>query len=147
MTQGEEIVGAARRWIGTPYRHQASSRGSGADCLGLIRGVWREILGSEPQILPAYTPDWAEPNGEEVLLGAAIKWLRPKERSQHCNGDVIIFRMRQASIAKHLAFAAYRDGLPTMIHAYSGHGVCETPLSAPWQRKIAGRYLFPQGEK
>ena len=36
------VVAAARRWLGTPYRHQASVRGEGADCLGLVRGVWRE---------------------------------------------------------------------------------------------------------
>lgn len=33
------IVAEARRWLGTPYRHQASVIGAGADCLGLVRGV------------------------------------------------------------------------------------------------------------
>jgi hypothetical protein len=33
------IVAAARGWLGTPYRHQASVKGEGADCLGLVRGV------------------------------------------------------------------------------------------------------------
>ena len=36
------IVAAARRWLGTPYHHQATRQGVGADCLGLVRGVWRE---------------------------------------------------------------------------------------------------------
>jgi hypothetical protein len=31
-------VEIARGWIGTPYLHQASRRGAGADCLGLVRG-------------------------------------------------------------------------------------------------------------
>jgi NlpC/P60 family putative phage cell wall peptidase len=35
-------IGAeARAWIGTPDRHQASLKGMGCDCLGLVRGVWR----------------------------------------------------------------------------------------------------------
>lgn len=51
------VVTAARGWIGTPYRHQASVRGAGADCLGLIRGVWRELYGAEPAEVPAYTAD------------------------------------------------------------------------------------------
>ena len=42
----DKIVTEARRWIGTPYRHQAATRGAGTDCLGLIRGVWREPLPS-----------------------------------------------------------------------------------------------------
>ena len=48
----------ARGWVGTPYRHQASLKGEGADCLGLIRGVWREVVGPEPEVLPPYSPDF-----------------------------------------------------------------------------------------
>ncbi len=64
------IVSAARCWIGTPYRHQASLRGAGCDCLGLVRGVWREVIGPEPETVPAYTRDWSEPQGEEALQRA-----------------------------------------------------------------------------
>ena len=69
------VVAAARRWIGTPYVHQASARGAGADCLGLIRGVWREVYGREPEAVPAYTPDWSEPAREEALWAAALRHL------------------------------------------------------------------------
>ena len=67
----DRVVEAARGWLGTPYVHQASTKGSGADCLGLIRGVWREIHGAEPEEPPAYTADWAECGGAEVLQAAA----------------------------------------------------------------------------
>lgn len=43
------IVAEARAWLGTPYRHQASLKGVGADCLGLVRGVWRAVVGPEPE--------------------------------------------------------------------------------------------------
>ena len=56
----QRIVAAARGWIGTPYVHQASVKGAGTDCLGLVRGIWRELYGPEPEALPAYTPDWGE---------------------------------------------------------------------------------------
>ncbi len=46
------IVASARGWIGTPYVHQASTKGAGCDCLGLLRGVWREINGAEPESVP-----------------------------------------------------------------------------------------------
>lgn len=55
------IVATARGWIGTPYLHQASVRAAGADCLGLIRGVWREVIRAEPESIPAYSQDWSEP--------------------------------------------------------------------------------------
>ena len=35
------ILAECRAWIGTPYRHQASVKGVGCDCLGLLRGIWR----------------------------------------------------------------------------------------------------------
>jgi NlpC/P60 family putative phage cell wall peptidase len=65
------IVETARAWIGTPYRHQASVKAAGADCLGLIRGVWREVISAEPESIPAYSQDWSEPSGCEDLLVAA----------------------------------------------------------------------------
>ncbi|HMM10451.1 MAG TPA: peptidase, partial [Paracoccus solventivorans] len=58
MTVGLRAVEIARGWIGTPYVHQGSVKGAGADCLGLIRGVWRELYGTEPEAPPPYTPDW-----------------------------------------------------------------------------------------
>lgn len=51
------IVAEARGWIGTPYRHQASLKGVGCDCLGLVRGVWRNCIGDEPETPPPYAPD------------------------------------------------------------------------------------------
>ena len=60
LTTRSRIVALARAWLGTPYHHQASVRGVGADCVGLVRGIWRELYGSEAEALPAYTRDWAE---------------------------------------------------------------------------------------
>jgi NlpC/P60 family putative phage cell wall peptidase len=45
----KDIVAETRSWIGTPYRHQASLKGVGCDCLGLVRGVWRAVIGVEPE--------------------------------------------------------------------------------------------------
>jgi len=46
MSAGERAVEFARAWIGTPYVHQGSAPGAGADCLGLVRGVWRGLYGT-----------------------------------------------------------------------------------------------------
>ncbi|MFL5163197.1 MAG: peptidase P60, partial [Microvirga sp.] len=50
MPQSHLILAEARSWIGTPYRHQASLKGIGCDCLGLLRGVWRGVMGREPEL-------------------------------------------------------------------------------------------------
>ena len=147
MMAPARVVTEARRWIGTPYRHQASMIGAGTDCLGLLRGVWRGLLGAEPVVPPAYSPDWSEAAGREEMLAAARLWLREVPvRALLQEGEVLVFRMRAGSVAKHLGIAASRGGQPSFIHAYSGHAVVETPLSAPWARRIAGRFTFPLGD-
>ena len=137
------IVEAARGWIGTPYLHQASVRGAGCDCLGLLRGVWREVMGAEPQAVPAYTQDWSEPQGDERLWRAAMAHLVAKPLDAGTPGDVILFRMRAGAVAKHLGLQSATGPEARFIHSYSGHGVVESPLSAPWARRIVARFAFP----
>ena len=139
------IVEAARDWIGTPYLHQASVKAAGADCLGLIRGVWREMISAEPESIPAYSQDWSEPSGSEDLLAAAQRWLIEKTRADEAPGDILLFRMRAGAVAKHLGITAHIGESASFIHAYTGHGVIETALSDPWRRKIAARFEFPLG--
>ena len=142
--QGARIVAAARGWLGTPYRHQAACRGAGCDCLGLVRGIWREVKGAEPERPPAYSMDWAEPARQEALWQAAARHLRAKALRDEAAGDVILFRMREGGIAKHLGIVAETGARATFIHAYSGHGVVETALSTPWRRRIVARFQFPE---
>ena len=145
MTAQNPVVTVARAWIGTPYLHQASLRGAGCDCLGLLRGVWRELRGPEPEALPAYSPDWGEAGGLEVLAQGAARWLCAKPLGDAAAGDVLLFRMRAGAVAKHLGIAAETGPRASFIHAYSGHGVLETALSDPWRRTICARFHFPEG--
>lgn len=135
-----DVVTLARGWLGTPYVHQASARGAGADCLGLVRGVWRELCGAEPEALPAYAPDWSEAARDERLWAAAARHLRARPLGGPEPGDVLLFRMRDRGVAKHLGIATGPD---RFIHAYSRHGVVENALSAPWRRRIVARFAFP----
>ena len=147
MTPGLCAVVEARSWIGTPYLHQASAKGAGTDCLGLLRGVWRAVQGTEPEPVPPYTDDWAEPSGDEVMFAAAERWLLRKNPTGAEVGDVLLFRMRQGCIAKHLGIQSEVGSQPAFVHAYTNHGVVESPLSQPWQRRIAARFSFPDGAK
>lgn len=143
---GKAVVSVARDWVGTPYVHQCSVKGAGTDCLGLLRGVWREVLGGEPEAIPAYSMDWSEPQGEERLWEAAMRHLRAKPLDGVAGGDVLLFRMRSGAVAKHLGLQGRVGANPSFIHAYSGHGVVESPLSAPWARRIVARFAFPEGD-
>lgn len=145
MNIGDRVVMAARGWIGTPYVHQASRKGAGCDCLGLLRGVWREVLGDEPERPPAYSMDWSEPQGDEALWRAARRHLRLIRAGSEGPGEVLLFRMRDGAVAKHLGLSASVGEAPSFIHSYTGHGVVESPLSAPWQRRVVARFAFPEG--
>ena len=142
---GAAVVARARAWIGTPYRHQSSCRGAGTDCLGLLRGVWRETIGPEPEAVPAYTADWSEAGGTEDMLAAAGRHLLPVAAEKARPGDLIVLRMREGGVAKHVGILARSErGDATLVHAYSGHGVVESPLTPAWARRIAGVYRFPR---
>jgi len=136
----DEIIATTQSWIGTPYRHQASCKGVGTDCLGLLRGVWREVIGPEPEALPPYTPNWAEALKQETLLDAARDHLLEIPLSQAARGDVLLFRMGLGHPAKHCGILSEPDRL---IHAYWGRAVCETRMVPWWSRRIAGAFQFP----
>ena len=136
---GIAIVQAARAWIGTPYKHQASLRGLGADCIGLVRGVWRDSIGEEPEALPAYSPNWFD--GEPLLEAAMARHFEKIDVIAALPGDVLLFRMRAGAPAKHCAILS---APMKIIHAYWGRGVTETHLVPWWQRRIAAAYSFPE---
>lgn len=133
-----EIVAAARGWLGTPYRHQASLRGVGCDCLGLLRGVWRETVGPEPELPGPYTPDWAEAGGRESLLAAARRRLLPLPAVEP--GAALFFRWREGAPAKHCGVATEPGRL---IHAHDGACVAEVALSGWLRRGLVGAFAFP----
>jgi NlpC/P60 family putative phage cell wall peptidase len=141
MTHQEHIIALARSWRGTPYRHQASIKGVGCDCLGLIRGVWREAYGAEPELAPPYAPDWAESGAGETLAEAARRHMMEIDPADFNGGDLLLFRWRPWLPAKHAAIAIDRT---RMIHAADGRSVCEVSLSNWWQRRMAYTFRFPQ---
>jgi NlpC/P60 family putative phage cell wall peptidase len=136
------VLSEAQRWLGTPYRHQASLRCVGCDCLGLIRGIWRALYGDEPEAMPAYTPDWGEVGGSEHILEAAAWHFLPVETAEA--GDMLVFRWRRGNVAKHLGILSSDAGSGRFIHAWEKAGVVETVLAPSWRRRIAAVFRFPE---
>lgn len=134
------IIAEARSWTGTPYHHQASCKGAGTDCLGLVRGVWRALIGPEPEGLPPYSPDWAERSGEDTLLAALNRHFTACGIHAVQPGDVLLFRIRAGGPSRHCAILS---GPHTIIHAWQGRAVAETPLDGFWMRRISAAGAFP----
>lgn len=136
----EEIVMAARGWVGTPYQHQASLKGAGCDCLGLLRGVWREVYGPEPQSPEPYSPAWAELASDDPLLAAATQHLVMRATTMIQPGAVLVFRWRDNVAAKHCGIATSAN---RFIHAHDGASVAEVAIVPGWRRRIVGVFDFP----
>lgn len=134
------IVAAARGWIGTPYRHGASLEDVGCDCLGLVRGVWRQVIGPEPEPVPPYARDWAEAGRREWLFEGALRHLVRLDLDEAQAGDVLLFRWRDRLPAAHCAILA---SPAIMIHAHAGAAVAEVAVAPFWSRHRAGAFAFP----
>lgn len=136
----ERVVETARRWTGTPYLHQASKRGVGCDCLGLVRGVWRDLFGAEPETPPPYTSVWADADRSETLLAAAQRNFVECPQGHVTPGAVLVFRLRPQHPAKHAGIVSAPGHF---IHAYEANDVVESELSTFWTSRIAGVFRFP----
>ena len=145
------IVSTARAWIGTPYHHQGSTKHAGTDCLGLVRGVYRELYGHEPEQPPAYTFSWGDYDSRELMIEAAARHLTVRVLAEGKQtlynaetlwreGDVLLFRARANAVAKHCGIVTGRD---SMVHSYSGFGVVETSIGI-WGKRVAGLFSFPE---
>jgi NlpC/P60 family putative phage cell wall peptidase len=135
------VVAAARRWLGTPYHDQASVPGVGCDCLGLARGVWREVVGPERFPIPPYSRDWGETGPREVLAEGARTAMPEIAPAEAGPGALLLFRMQPRAIAKHVGIVTTPD---RFIHAYERLGVIEEPLTGSWRRRVAFAFGFPQ---
>ena len=137
----DRVIAAARGWLGTPYHDQASVRGAGCDCLGLARGIWREVVGSEALPVPPYSRDWGEMGSREVLADSAARVLIRIDPTEAGPGAVVLFRMREGAVVKHVGILT---GENSFIHSYERLGVIEQPLTMTWRRRIAFAFLFPR---
>lgn len=135
----EEIVGAARAWLGTPYRHRASTLGAGCDCLGLLRGVWRTLYGGEPEPAPAYRADMRDSANADALLAAAERHLLRVE-GEPSMGQVVLFRLVRSLPPRHCGIMV----TPTrFVHAEERIGVVEANLTDGWRRRVVGVFALP----
>ncbi|MCQ0989599.1 NlpC/P60 family protein [Jiella marina] len=138
---GTRVLLAARAFLGTPYRHQGSTRGIGCDCLGLIRGVWRELYGCEPETPGAYAVTWSLRSGADRLTEAAERHLHRIDLADALPGDVLLFRWRRGAPATHCAIL---DEGERIIHAYQGAAVVSSAFPKAWRARLSGSFRFPE---
>jgi len=105
-----------------------------------VRGVYRELYGDEPETMPPYTPDWAEAQGRETLLTGARRHLREGAAQEAVPGDILVFRLRKAAMAKHMAILVTPG---TMVHAIEMAPATEVHYGSWWRRHAVASFVFP----
>jgi cell wall-associated NlpC family hydrolase len=133
----EALVTEARRWLGTPFRHQGRIRGEGVDCIGLVLEPARG-LGLTDYRPPAYSrlPDAG------TLRRELARHLMTVAKAEMHPGDILLLAVPLSP--SHLALVGELAGTLTMIHASGPIGrVVEHGIDAVWDGRIRGVYRFP----
>jgi NlpC/P60 family putative phage cell wall peptidase len=120
------IFSEARKWLGTPWHHQARVRGVGVDCGGLLIEVFKAV-----GILPVgYDVGYY---GRQADIERLVTTLseHAREAQDVRPGDVLLFTIVDAP--RHLAIATDRG----MIHSWQGmKAVVEHNFDKRWQRRL-----------
>lgn len=133
----KQIVEAARRYLGVPFRHQGRSR-LGVDCLGLLVCIARDcdLKHDEKQIFLLDEVDYGHFPDPKRLYFGLMKVFEPVSREDMHVGDVLLLRIDGQ--ARHLAVVGdYSLGGLSLIHAYApARKVVEHRLDESWMEKV-----------
>jgi NlpC/P60 family putative phage cell wall peptidase len=142
---GHAVIAEARRWVGTPFRHQAALRGVGCDCAGLIRGVGEAcgVLRISPVMWACYANYARLPHPARMRKALEV-FLRPVAHAGAAHlGDVLWMQWRP-DLPMHLALVAERNGRPMLIHSTIDIGrVVEHELTVEWRSRIHSAWRYP----
>lgn len=97
----DQIVAEARSWIHTPFIWQASLKGVGCDCKGLMVGIARELGMPEAETIDARIDNYEHTFSPDRLLAGLEATLIRVDRAQP--GDLIAMPMGPQPGPRHLA--------------------------------------------
>lgn len=149
----DEWIAELREWIGTPFRHQGRTKGVGADCVGMVASVARDM--DLPAAEAARFVAYGRMPHKELFSDMAADYMDqlPYNRLQPIQdqakpGDVIFFWIDTRDMPRHVGvYTGLNDeGFPMMIHAHakSPRAVVEMPINAGyWQNRIVSIWTFP----
>jgi cell wall-associated NlpC family hydrolase len=130
FVEPEVICAEAVQWLGTPYVRHAQRRGEGCDCLGLILGVRRAVLGHDYKAIPY-----------ALRTSPALDQLPELHRqmiapvSEKTDGAIAVMALRGGQNVHHLGF--FLEGGAWLLHCVEERGVILS-RSAGWRgRTIA----------
>ena len=136
------IAKEAREWLGVKWVHQASLKGVACDCVGLIRGVYRELTGNEIPTKVNYPATWHLFKSEPWLYNECCKFSGGEIPLVSAGvGDILTFSFREKFVDHHVGIIVSPT---TFVHSYMDVGkVVETRLDEVWLGRARHAFLFP----
>ncbi len=148
MTTGTDVAREAMRWVRpfTPFVHQASKRGVGCDCGGLIRGVAVELgLITAEEFARAFAPFAGYPKQPDGSL-PAICDLFMRRIDEADIGDVVLMNYADHDEPHHLAIVVDHpeENMLGLVHALQRPGrVVYHRFSAEFKARVVQAYRLP----
>lgn len=140
VAQRERIVAAARRYVGTPFRHMGRSE-HGVDCVGLLI-VAAKASGFLPRDYE--TRNYSRVVNPDVLAADLAQFLRPLPADAAPRpADVALFCV--AGSAQHVGLVTATLPEPRILHAYEPVGaVVEHAMGEIWRRRLARLFRWKE---
>ena len=143
MNLRDDIVRAARGWLGTRFHHQGRLKKSpahpgGVDCLGLLVGVARELElkdGAGRMLYAQDECDYSHQPDTQRLMTRLKDVLIPIPRGSIAEGYVVLLKIDGSP--QHLGIIGRSEVGLTLIHAYApARAVVEHALEEWWLQRI-----------
>lgn len=132
MIDGRKAVDEARKWIGTPFHHQARLIGVGVDCIGVVIGVARALNYCCHDVAGYSKNPFRQQLRENLEMDV--------DRI-HVLEDGCILLMCFDADPQHVAI--YNAVDDTIIHALAVQKTCvEHRLDTVWKSRIKALYRF-----
>jgi NlpC/P60 family putative phage cell wall peptidase len=142
MTTRAEIIVEARTWIGTRWHHQASRKGVGCDCIGLVAAVARElgIDGAAEYDAALEVRGYGRSPDPKMLIEAADRFLRRIADDTARPGDILVMRFTEDPQHFALVVSVYPWRI---VHAYAqARRVVEHQLDNVWRARVMRAYSY-----
>jgi NlpC/P60 family putative phage cell wall peptidase len=142
MITRAQIVAEARTWVGTRWHHQASTKGVGSDCVGLVAGVARAlgIAGGEEFAADPDVRGYGREPDPVMLLSVCARYLEPVHLPEVRMGDILLLRF--AAEPQHFAIVSQKNP-DYMLHAYAqARRIVENRIDAVWRSRIVRAYGY-----
>jgi cell wall-associated NlpC family hydrolase len=147
MITRDQVVKAARSYVGTPFSHQGRVCGKGVDCVGVVICVAVDLGIKDTNGVPFQLHDYpdysSQPLGSFVHDEARTRLIE-KSVADIKAGDVVT--MKVPYTPSHAGIIAERDGVLYLIHALNTGKkprVVEHIIDKVWRSHITGAFTYP----